>query len=348
MSELNNELFITDILNSMADCLSDDQMKKLKNTLYINLHDITLQKQIFDLSTTIENNDTKKIEYFSICKKMANCSDGTIEQYKSSIWRMRTFIGKNIVDITSMDIEYYFAKMQESNRWSDITLNNQYNNLNSFFSFLFNKEIIPKNPMSKIENIHCDEELKEPFSSMEMESIRNVCYRDTREMALIEFLYATGLRVSSVVSLKWSDLDIFNRCLKTVVKGGNEKKIYFSEKSAFYLLKMMDERMTKEHLTKEEMMLRPVFVGKRRKNGDYEALTTNGVRNILKKVGIKAEIENVHPHRFRRTYACDAIKHGMPLEDLKEHMGHKQYDTTLKYARLTDNRLEHAYRTYCE
>ena len=115
-------------------------------------------------------------------------------------------------------------------------------------------------------------------------------------------------------------------------------------------IKMLDERMRIENRSKEDMEERPVFVGKKRdrKTKDFEALTTDGVRHILSEIGKEAGIEEIYPHKFRRTFACEAINRGMPLEDLKEHMHHKQYDTTLKYAQLTDSRLDNSYRTYCE
>ena len=236
------------------------------------------------------------------------------------------------------------------NKWKDKTIETQCCYLRVFFDFLCSEELIPKNPMLKIENIKCSSEPKNPFTATEMEMLRNVCYRDTRSMALLEFLDATGLRVGSVVALRWKNLDLFNRKGFVRMKGGDVNEFRFSEKSAFYLLKMLDERMTVEGRNKEEMMERPVFTCKRRnpKTKDYEGLTTDGIRYILDEIGKKCGISDIYPHKFRRTFACEAINRGMALEDLKALMHHKQYDTTLGYARLNDSRLENSYRTYCE
>ena len=350
MSEnLSVNLVVNNVLNGMSDSLSDEQLKKLKDILYINLHDVTLQKQTFELALTMDN-DAEKVKQFRISEKVLEKSDGTINQYTRSAWMLRTFIGKEFSEITAMDVKYFIASKKLDDKWSDITVVNQCNNLRVFFAFLVEEKFIIENPLAHIKNIKAGRVPKNPFTAMELEAIRNVCYKDTRKMALIEFLDASGLRVASVVSLKWKDIDLFERTGVVKLKGGNVDKFRFSEKSAFYLLKMLDERMTLENRTKEEMMERPVFVGKKKdkKTKDYEPLSTEGVRHILHEIGKEAGIEEIYPHKFRRTFACNAINRGMPLEELKEHMHHKQYDTTLKYAQISNTRLDNSYRTYCE
>lgn len=347
--ELNLNLFVNNILNSMSDTLTDEQLIKLKNTLFINLHDVSIHKKTYDLALTTDN-DAEKIRLFAISEKVLKKSDGTIEQYVRSAWMLRTFIGKEFSEITTMDIKYFIAVKKTKNEWSDITIVNQCNNLRAFFSFLVDEEFISENPLAKIKSIKYDNVPKKPFTAMELEAIRNVCYRDTRKMAIIEFLEATGLRVSSMVSLRWCDLNLFSRTGEVKLKGGDTDTFRFSEKSAFYLIKMLDERMTKENRTKEEMLSRPVFasIKKNTVTKDYESLSTDDIRRILNEVGREAGIEEIYPHKFRRTFACEAINRGMPLEELKEHMHHKQYDTTLIYAHISNTRLDHSYRTYCE
>lgn len=347
--EMNLNLLVNSILNGMTESLTDEQLLKLKDILFINLHDVSITKNTYELALTTDN-DAQKVKDFMISEKIMKRSDGTINQYVRSAWMLRSFIGKDFEDITPMDIKYFIAMKKSKNEWSDISVVNQCNNLRVFFSFLVDENYIEKNPLSNIKSIKCDRTPKKPFTAMELEAIRSVCYKDTRKMALIEFLDASGLRVASVVSLKWKDIDLFNRIGLVKMKGGDTDKFRFSEKSAFYLIKMMDERMRVENRSKEEMMERPVFVGKKRDKitKDFEALTTDGIRHLLKEIGKEAGIAEIYPHKFRRTFACEAINRGMPLEDLKDHMHHKQYDTTLKYAQLTSSRLDNSYRTYCE
>ena len=347
--ELSVNLVVNNVLNGMSDTLSDEQLKKLKDILYINLHDVTLQKQIYDLALTTDN-DAEKVRQFIVSEKVLDRASGTINQYIRSAWMLRTFIGKEFIDITPMDVKYFIATKKSNEDWSDITVVNQCNNLRVFFAFLVEEKFMIENPLANIKNVKASRIPKKPFSAMELEAMRNVCYKDTRKMAIIEFLDASGLRVASMVSLKWKDIDLFERTGIVKLKGGDVDRFRFSEKSAFYLIKMLDERMTVEKRTKEEMMDRPVFVRMKRDKDtkDFEALTTDGVRHILHVIGREAGIEEIYPHKFRRTFACEAINRGMPLEELKEHMHHKQYDTTLKYAQISNTRLDHSYRTYCE
>lgn len=351
MSEIiDNDQFTFNILNKMSDDLTDDQLIKLKNLLYSNLHDIQLQKQNYDLAVIDDNNDAKKLEWFAITEKVLKKSDYTIKQYVRSAWQLRTFIGKNFEDITSSDVKLLIAKKQLNNEWSDSTTISQCNYLRVFFSFLVDEEYISKNPMNKVKLAKAKKVPKYGFSAMELEAIRNVCYHNTREMAMVEFLYATGLRVASVVALKWRDLDLLQLKGTVKMKGGDTNEFQFSEKSAFYLIKMFDERMSFENRTKEEMLDRPVFASKRLdpKTHDYEGISSSRFEQLLKKIGKKANVKKVHPHRFRRTFACCAINRGMPLEELKEHMHHKSYNTTLMYASINNERLKQSYKTYCE
>lgn len=348
--ELNVDTLVRDVLNEMTPGLDEGQISQLKLTLYMHLHGITLTKQCYDLQKVIKENDAGHIQHFAVSKKLAGRSQNTIEQYVRTAWTVRNFIGKNFEDITPVDIRFYFAMMQKNNHWKTSTIETQMRYLNAFYSFLVNEEIILKNPLNKVESVRCEQKRKKPFTSDELERIRTSCSNDIRELALIEFLYASGLRISNVVKLKWKDLNMVERCTSVMLKGGKEKEIYFSEKSVFYLEKMLEERMRIEHRTQEEMMNRPVFARRRRDSitKDFESISTDGVRYMLKEIGKRAGVDDIYPHKFRRTFACAAINRGMPLEELKEHMGHSSYDTTLIYADITTTKLAQSYRTYCE
>ena len=347
--ELSQSLFVNSVLNGMSDVLDDEQLRKLQSTLYINLHDVLLQKQTYELALT-NDNDFEKLKLFAVNEKIAKLSDNTIEAYLRSARYIRTYIGKNFADITERDVKFMIHTKRTRGEWGDITVRNQCDNLRIFFQFLVDESFMDVNPLAKIKNIKCDKVIKEAYTAMEMEAMRNICYKDTRDMAMIEFFNATGLRVSEVASLKWRDVDLFSRVGIVRLKGGDTDVFRFNEKCAFYLIKMLDERMTIENRTKEEMMDRPMFVCKKRDRitKDYEALDDDDIRYLVKKIARLAEVKEAYPHKFRRTFACEAINRGMPLEDLMKLMHHKQYDTTLKYAKINSTRLDHSYRTYCE
>lgn len=351
MSEqLNSDVFVMDVLNEANNFLNSVQLSNLKSILYMKLHDISLVVQHYDIAVTAEESDHKKVEHFAISRKLEGIAEGSIKQYVRSAWALRTFIGKNFEDITTDDIRYYLGMMQLKRRWSELTTDTQRIYLNVFFTFLADREWICKNPVSPVKSIKYEKQIKRPFNAIEMESIRIACGTNTRNRAIVEFLYATGLRVSNVVALQWKDLDMRNKKITVRLKGGKYKEIYFNRKSMFYLYKMLEDRMNKEHRSLEEMMNRPVFANAKRdkKTKDWEAISDDGIRYVLNKLGDKANIKKVHPHRFRRTFACRAINRGMPLEKLKEHMGHESYDTTLIYAEIDNSSIEQSYRKYCD
>ena len=350
MSDISTEILITNILNSMTKSLDDDQLRELKNTLYIHLHDINVSHKCYDLVEVMRDNDTIKMNYLEASMRVARYSDKTIKQYLSVLKNLRNFVGKNISDITSVDIKYFLAYHQKEKKWMDSTTDNYIHYYSSVFNLLMKDEMIEKNPMDKISSIHCEVVKKKPFTSVEMEQLRMVARTSARNIALIEFLYATGIRVGELTKLRWNDIDFQHLSLIVYGKGKKQREVLFSEKAGFYLLRYLDERMTKEKRTKEEIMNRPLFVCSRKnsKTKDYEALSIRSIEDLITLLGTKAQVEESYPHKFRRTFATDAINHGMPLEQVKELMGHSQYDTTLIYAQIKINKIEQSYRTYCE
>lgn len=350
MSEFTSDVFIMDVLNSMSSSLNNEQLALLKSTLYINLHDVKLSKMTYELATTAETNDATLIDYFSISLKTANKTDKTIKQYTDAVWKLRNFTCKSLRDINHMDIKRYFAIMQSEGRWGDVTTENNHNYINAFYTFLCDEDFILKNPMRKVQRVKVHRKLKQRYSATDIESMKTVCADNTRDIALIEFLLSTALRVESVTLLKWKDLDFNSRSGYVRVKGGDIKKFRFNEKTEFYLQKYFKERMKNEKRSADEMLERPLFaVSKRDKiSKDFGAIKPNGIRKSLEKIERKSGVNHVHPHKFRRTFACNAIEHGMPMEEVKEHLMHKDIQTTFIYADITDRKLEHSYRTYCE
>jgi site-specific recombinase XerD len=350
MSELTVDLLVANILNSMSQNLDDEQLQQLKDQLYIQLHDVDLIPKRYDIVAQLKDSDIEKLKYFATSLKIANRSEGTIKRYLEAARKLRIFIGKDFADITSVDIKYFIAIEQQNHTWKDTTIQNNIQYLRAFYSFLKREEMIEKNPMDKIVPVKLEQTIKKAFNSGEMELLRLACRSKTREAALIEFLYATGIRVSELIKLKWNDLDMQHLNFYVLGKGNKEREVPFSEKAGFYLLRYMDERMTKEHRTKEEMMQRPVFVNAKRspETGDFEALSIGGIRHILHEIGDEAGVEEIYPHKFRRTFATDAINHGMQLEHLSVLMGHSKYDTTMIYAHIKSTTIEQAYRECCE
>ena len=351
MSEITTDMLITNILNGMYKSLDDEQFQQLKNILHIQLHDVEVTNKCYDLVKALEDNDTVKIQHFVASSRIRKLSEDTINQYVNTVIKMRTFVGKNFVDIQTTDIEFYLAHNSMERHWKTTTLLNNIHNLNAFFVFLQKKEIIAKNPMDRIDPVKEEKTIKASFSPTELEQLKLACNNDYRDMALIEFLLATGVRVGDLLKLKWGGLDFTHlEFIAKKGKGNKDRYVPFSEKCGFYLLRYLDFRMDKENRTKAEMMCRPLFVRRRRDpiTKDYECLSKRGVEDILKRIGAKVSILDIYPHKFRRTFATDAINKGMAIEILMKILGHEQYDTTLGYANIKTNKIEQAYRTICE
>jgi len=348
--QLNTESFILAVCNGMSLALDKDEMKLLKDQLYINLHDVVLVKNNYDLVETGEDNDVAKTKYFTASKKISGKSDNTIKQYVRTAWKLRDFVGKNFADISAMDIRFYLAKGQQDSGWKTSTIENTMCYLSVFFGFLQKEGYIKENPVARIETVKEEYRLKEPFTASEMEKIRGYAINDVRQIALVEFLYATGVRVSELCSLKWKDIGVFDHKIKIVGKGRKERIVYFSEKAAYHLGRYADQRMRAEGRTMNELLERPLFAQLKKdgKTEDYEAISTDGVRYILNQISRGSGVKDIHPHRFRRTFATDALSKGMKLEELKEILGHADCETTLVYARVKERNVEHSYRTHCE
>lgn len=347
MQQIETNLIITNILNSMSPDLDDKQFSKLKGELYIYLHDVTIIQNTYEVAPTVQNNDTEKLKYFAASLRVSEKSENTIKQYIDGVMKLRNFIGKNLDDISTMDIKYYLASSQKTNNWKDTTLMNNINYIRAFYKFLVKEDIIVKNPMDKIESVKIKKKKKETFTPTDMEKLREVCRGDHRDIALIELLISSGIRVNELVQLKWKDIDFQELKFVVLGKGGKERAVKFTEKARYHLLEYYKERKERENRNDAEMSERPVIAHKKHspKTGDYEGLECNGVRNVVGKLGKAANVSTkTHPHKFRRTFATEAINKGMTLETLRILMGHENYDTTLGYAEINNETVDMAYK----
>lgn len=347
MQKISTNFIITNILTAMSPDLNDDQMGKLKNTLCINFADVEITKNEYELAESIQGNDMEKLQYFKAAMRIKKLSEGSIKQYINAATKLRDYWCKNFEDISSIEIEAYLARKHQENHWRDTTLQNNMNYLRTFFSFLVKKELIKKNPMDKIDPVKLEKREKETFSIVELEKLKKAAAGSKRDRALIEILYSSGIRVNELVQLKWKDIDFDHMKFTVFGKGSKEREVLFTEKCRFYLIEYLEERMEKEGRTRDEMMDRGLIVGKKHDKitKDIEGVSVGGVRDILRRLAKEAGIHTKYnPHKFRRTFATDAINNGMPLETLKKLMGHENYETTLVYAKINDDSVNMAYR----
>lgn len=328
------------VIDTMTPYLDEEQVEKLGNVLYINFHDVEVKKECYELKPTGISGNAAKLDLFIKSKLAINRQSGTMKQYAREIWAALNFIGKDIDDIRAADIRYYFGYLREVKKLKMSTIQTRMHYLSSFWDFLTAEEITLGNPMKKIGTVKVEKIIKKPFSVRDMEALRSNCKR-IRDRALMEFLYSTGVRISEAVSLNVGDIDMEHLELIVYGKGSKERKTYLTESAKFYLDKYLKERCLCERITFEELKKKPLFVGS---NKNHKRMTDNGVQDMLRTLGKRAGVEMVHPHRFRRTIATDLLSKGMPIEQVRDFLGHEKLDTTLIYCTVQAEEVKASHR----
>ena len=322
------EKILENVINAMVPHLEPEQLEKLNNVLYINFHGVEVQEQCTELTATGTDGDVAKVKMFVASKKAVNRQDNTL--------------GKRIEDITGMDLRYYYGIMREQRGIKMSTMQTRLHYLSSFWDFLITEEIVHSNPVKKVGLLKLEKTIKKPFSAEEMEALRSNC-AELRDRALVEFLYSTGVRVSEVAALNVCDIEMGHQKLIVYGKGGKERETYLTDSAKFYLRRYLQVRCKDEELTMDQLQARPLFATLDRPFG---RLTVPGIQYMLWQLGRRASVAGVHPHRFRRTIATDLLNRGMPIEQVKEFLGHEKLDTTMIYCTVKTENVRASHRKY--
>lgn len=336
------EEILMDVVQAMSNSLDEEQLDKLQNVLYIKFHDKKIVEDKCELQATGTDSDTAKVRLFVASKKVSGRQDNTLAQYVREISSCRNALNKNIEDITTMDLRWYFGMLRECNGISMVTLQGRMRYLNSFWTFLQRENMVQDNPIARIESLRIESTIKKAYSAQELEALRLASKRP-RDRALIEFMYATGVRVSELCSLNVGDIDLYKQEFKVMGKGRKERNLYISDVACFHLFRYLKWRSQKEGLTIEELAEKPLFASAKK---PFSRLTVAGVQYLVKSLGKKAGVGNVHPHRFRRTFATDLLNRGMRIEEVMVLMGHTKLETTLIYCNIKQDNVRESYRKY--
>lgn len=328
------EKLLENVINEMLPHLSRDQLEHLNNVLYVNFHNVEVVEQCTELTATGTDGDEAKIRMFVASKKAVNRQTETLKQYSREIYNMLDFLGKRLEDITGMDLRYYYGVMRERRGIKMSTMQTRLHYLSSFWDFLITEELVHSNPVKKVGLLKLEKTIKKPYTAEEMEALRVNCMT-LRDRALVEFLYSTGVRVSELVSLNVSDIEMGKQELIVYGKGSKERKTYLTDGAKFYLRRYLQERGAKPD--------EPLFVTL---DSPHNRLTVAGVQYMLRQLGKRADVKNVHPHRFRRTIATDLLSRGMPIEQVKEFLGHEKLDTTMIYCTVKTESVQASHRKY--
>lgn len=336
------EELLMNVVQAMSTSLDEEQLDKLQNVLYIQFHDKKIVEEKNELQATGTDSDTHKVRLFVASKKVSGRQDNTLAQYVREISNCRNALNKNIEDITTMDLRWYFGMLREHNKISMVTLQGRMRYLNSFWTFLQKENLVPDNPVARIESLRIESTIKKAFSAQELEALRLACERK-RDRALVEFLYSTGLRVSEVCSLNVGDIDLYKQEFRVMGKGRKERTAYINDVACFHLFRYLKWRAQKQGLTLEELEMQPLFAAVKQ---PYGRMTVAGIQYLVKQLGKKAGVGNVHPHRFRRTFATDLLNRGMRIEEVMVLMGHTKMETTLIYCNIKQDNVRESYRKY--
>lgn len=309
------------IKQKMISVLDNAQMELLSKTLEMCLVNIT------------SDDDRDYANDFIAAKRIEGRSERTLEYYKSVIEKMVSTIGKNVKYITTDDLRKFLSNYQEQKGSSKVTIDNMRRIMSSFFGWLEDEELIIKSPVRRIHKVKSCKVIKETYTDEELEKMRDSC-KEIRDAALIDLLASTGMRVGELVQLNIEDINFEERECLVLGKGDKERIVYFDARSKLHLKQYIESRNDDNAA---------LFVSL---NAPYKRLRIGGVENRLRKIGKELEIDNVHPHRFRRTLATVAIDKGMPIEQLQQLLGHQRIDTTLQYAMVKQSNVKIAHRKY--
>lgn len=317
-----------EILNKVSELLGCDAASRIDNAVTLIICKYEVQVKKYEVAEYDDSNLILVRQYASSLK-LEGKSDKTIYQYLLAIRLALNGIGKNIRDITTKDIRRYLAEYQERKKISKSSLDNQRRYLSAFFSWLCTEEFILKNPMLRIKKIKADKIIKKPFSDTDVEKLRSSC-KNIKEKALVEFLLTTGCRVSEVSALTIDNIDFIKNEAVVYGKGAKERKVYISDRAMYWLKKYMESR----GILNVNLFL----------NRNKEGMTKQNIEVMVKKIGQRAGVENVHPHRFRRTFATNAINKGMKIQNVQAILGHSSLDTTMIYCSVNEQNVKMEHR----
>ena len=313
--------------------LDENQLVILDETLRNVLKDFDLveAKCEFDVKQSQENSIL--LMNFLASKHVEGCSERTIRYYHSTIDKMLNVVNKKIEFISTYDLRKYLADYKDNNNASKTTIDNVRRVLSSFFSWLEDEDYILKNPVRRIRKIKTKKVVKEVISDENFEILRDSC-SNVRDLAMIELLASTGIRVGELVNLNIDDVLFNERECVVLGKGDSERIVYFDAKTKIHLLKYLENRTDNNPA---------LFVSFKK---PYKRLGINGVERRIRELGNGANIKKVHPHKFRRTMATNAIDKGMPIEQVQKLLGHVQIDTTMQYAMVNQSNVKISHRKY--
>ncbi len=323
---------IRTIVMQMQHELDYRQIARLKEVLSNELQSFDIQERSCLLPENKQGN-TDLLESFISAKLIEGCSDRTLKYYRSTIEHFLESVDLKINHIETSDIRQYLVDYQGKNGSSKVTIDNMRRIFSSFFAWLEDEDYIAKSPVRRIHKVKTDVLVKDVLTDEQLELLRDNC-TEKRDLAIIDLLASTGIRVGELVGLNRNDIDFQERQCIVFGKGNKERIVYFNARTKLHLQDYLDSRDDLEDA---------LFVSL---HSPYTRMTTGGIETRIKDLGKRLNLPKVHPHKFRRTLATMAIDKGMPIEQVQKLLGHVRIDTTLRYAIVNQNNVKLAHRKY--
>lgn len=320
---------IDEIIQEMLPYLNNGQAERLEQVLIHSLWNY----ELYDSPENITDKRWDLIDTFLSAKRMEGCSDKSLKYYRSTIQAMFDELQKGVKEIMTEDIRYYLINYQKKRNSSRVTIDNIRRILSSFFSWLEDEDYILKSPVRRIHKVKTASTIKETYSDEILELMRDSC-SEIRDLAMIDLLASTGMRVGEMVLLNRNDINFAERECVVFGKGNKERIVYFDARTKLHLKNYLESR-TDENPALIVSLKSP-----------YNRLMIGGIENRLRRLGKHLGLSKVHPHKFRRTLATIAIDKGMPIEQLQQLLGHKRIDTTLQYAMVKQSNVKAAHKRF--
>lgn len=326
-----NATFINKVLKQLEGKFDEKQLKTIERTLYRCLKN----KEIREKKVVLPKDNNEALDFFIAAKKIEGCSIKSLNYYYTTLVKMLDKVNVIYFSITTEDIRTYLSDYQENSGVSKATIDNMRRIISSFFSWLENEDYIMKSPARRIRKVRVGKIVKEIYTEENIELMRQNC-KNARDLAIIDMLYSTGMRVGELVRLNISDIDFENKECVVLGKGNKQRKVYFDAKTKIHLQQYLNSRKD----TDPALFVSQLY--------PYNRLKISGVEIALRKIGEKLHISKVHPHKFRRTLATKAIDKGMPIEQVQHLLGHTKIDTTLGYAMVDDENVKISHKKFLE
>lgn len=321
---------ISEVVQRMLPYLDNKQLINLQNNLnqVLQRYDVELIKD-----SNSENDNQELVEKFISAKRVEGCSEKTLKYYLATIEAMNSSLEKDVRIIQTEDLRKYLTDYQMQNGSSKVTIDNIRRILSSFFAWLEDEDYIIKSPVRRIHKVKTVSNIKETYTDEELELMRDNC-EELRDLAIVDMLASTGMRVGEMVLLNRDDLNFNERECIVLGKGSKERIVYFDARTKLHLQEYLKSRVDDNPA---------LFVTLR---APYKRIRIGGIESRLRELGKSLKLSRVHPHKFRRTLATMAIDKGMPIEQLQKLLGHQRIDTTLQYAMVKQSNVKIAHKKY--